>query len=271
MVAEAAAALDAHVRGRLDGARPVAAVTMGSGLGGLGEEFTEPLVVSYDELPGWPQPTVDGHAGRVVIGELDGTPAIGLSGRVHLYEGGDPRRPIFYVRVLAALGVPILFLSNASGAIRDDLRPGELMLLTDHINLMGMSPLVGPRLKGNPQFPDMSVAYDKELRRIVIETAATLDVRLHSGVYAAVHGPSYETPAEIRMLRTLGADAVGMSTVPEVLAARAAGIRCVAVSCLTNFAAGVTDRPLDHREVIETTKIVQADFQRLVAASVARF
>lgn len=244
---------------------------MGSGLGGLGEEFADPLVVSYDDLPGWPQPTVVGHAGHAVIGTLDGVPAIGLSGRVHLYEGGDPRRTIFYVRVLAALGIPILFLSNASGAIRDGLRPGELMLLTDHINLTGISPLTGPAFGDEPRFPDMSVAYDAGLRRIVVETAAALGVCLHEGVYAAMHGPSYETPAEIRMLRTLGADAVGMSTVPEVIAARAAGIRCVAVSCLTNFAAGVTDQPLEHEQVIETTKIVQSDFQRLVAASVARF
>ena len=270
-VAQAAAVLSARVRDHLEGARPVAAVTMGSGLGGLGEEFSDPLVVGYEELPGWPTPTVAGHAGHVVIGELDGAPAIGLSGRVHLYEGGDPRRTVFYVRVLAALGVPILFLSNASGAIRDGFQPGELMLLTDHINLMGTSPLTGPAFGSEPRFPDMSVAYDRQLRAIVADTAARLGIRLQHGVYAAVHGPSYETPAEIAMLRSIGADAVGMSTVPEVIAARAAGIRCVAVSCLTNYAAGVTDQPLDHAEVIETTRRVQAGFQRLVAGSLVGF
>ena len=263
-VGEAAAALDVRIRDRFGDARPRAAVTMGSGLGGLAEEFEAPVAVAYGDLPGWPPSTVEGHAGRAVLGTLDGAPAIGLSGRVHLYEGGDPARTVFYVRVLAEIGVPILFLSNAAGAIRDGLQPGQLMLLTDHINLTGRSPLTGPVFGDEPRFPDMSVAYDRELRGVV-------GIVLHEGVYAAVHGPSYETPAEIRMLRTIGADAVGMSTVPEVIAARAAGLRCVAVSCLTNYASGVVDRPLDHAEVLETTKLVQADFQRLVAASIAAF
>ncbi|MDH3734819.1 MAG: purine-nucleoside phosphorylase [Gemmatimonadota bacterium] len=268
-VEEAAAILDECIRERFGSARPVAAVTMGSGLGGLAEEFDDPLLVSYESVPGWPPPTVVGHAGEAVLGTLDGAPAIGISGRVHLYEGGDPARTVFYVRVLDALGVPALFLSNAAGAIREGFHPGELMLITDHINLTGRSPLFGPIFGDEPRFPDMSVAYDRELRAAVAQKAAELGIPLHQGVYVAVHGPSYETPAEIRMLRTIGADAVGMSTVPEVIAARAAGLRCVAVSCLTNYAAGVTDQPLDHEEVLATTKIVQADFQRLVAASVA--
>jgi purine-nucleoside phosphorylase len=267
----AAAALGARIRERFGDGNPIAAVTMGSGLGGLAEEFEDPLEVPYDELPGWPEPSVVGHAGRALLGTLDGIPAIGLSGRVHLYEGGEPGRTVFYVRVLAAVGVPILFLSNASGAIRDGFHPGELMLLNDHINLTGQSPLTGPVVGNEPRFPDMTAAYDRELRDIVRGTAARLGITLHEGVYAAVHGPSYETPAEIRMLRTIGADAVGMSTVPEVIAARAVGIRCVAVSCLTNYASGVIDRPLDHDEVLETTKLVQADFQRLVSSSVAAF
>lgn len=270
-VERAAEAVAGRVRERFGDRTPAAAVTMGSGLGGLADEFEAPLSVAYDTLPGWPAPTVVGHAGRLVLGELDGVPAIGLGGRVHLYEGGPPARAAFYVRVLARLGVPILFLSNAAGAIREGFGPGELMLISDHINLTGKSPLTGPVVGEEPRFPDMTRAYDPELRAIVRRTAAELGVGLHEGVYVAVHGPSYETPAEIRMLRTMGADAVGMSTVPEVIAARAAGIRCVAVSCLTNYAAGVIDEPLDHEEVLETTRVVQADFQRLVAASVRRF
>jgi len=270
-VGGAVAALGAFVRDRFGDVTPLAAVTMGSGLGGLAREFDDPLVVPYGELPGWPLPSVEGHAGEAVLGTLGGVPAIGLKGRVHLYEGGDVRRTAFYVRVLSGLDVPILFLSNAAGAIREGMRPGELMLVTDHINLTGRSPLIGPVFGDEPRFRDMTEAYDRELRRIVAETAIRLGVRLHEGVYVAVHGPSYETPAEIRMLRALGADAVGMSTVPEVIAARAEGMRCVAVSCLTNYAAGITDEPLEHEHIIRTTRLVQADFQRLVAESVAAF
>lgn len=270
-VREATRALARHVEARLGDRRPVAGITLGSGLGGLADEFENPVRVSYAELPGWPRPTVEGHAGEVVIGTLDGAPALGLRGRVHLYEGGDPARTAFYVRVLAALDVPVLFLSNAAGAIRVGFEPGELMLITDHINLTGRSPLIGPSFGSEPRFPDMTTAYDRELGDTVRTAARELGIALREGVYAAVHGPSYETPAEIRMLRTLGADAVGMSTVPEVIAARAAGIRCVAVSCLTNYAAGVVDRPLVHEEVLETGARVQRVFQRLVATSVSRF
>lgn len=270
-VREAAEALATHLEARLGDRRLVAGVTLGSGLGGLAEEFEDPVCVSYDRLPGWPRPTVEGHTGEAVIGTLDGAPALGLRGRVHLYEGGDPARTAFYVRVLAALDVPVLFLSNAAGAIREGFEPGELMLISDHINLTGRSPLTGPVFGGEPRFPDMTAAYDPELGKAVRTTAGELGIALREGVYVAVHGPSYETPAEIRMLRALGADAVGMSTVPEVIAARAAGIRCVAVSCLTNYAAGVTDRPLVHEEVLATGARVQTDFQRLVARSVSRF
>lgn len=269
-VREAAGALARHLDERLVDRRPVAGITLGSGLGGLADEFDDPLRVPYAALPGWPRPTVEGHSGEVVIGTLDGAPAVGLRGRVHLYEGGDPARTAFYVRVLARLDVPVLFLSNAAGAIREGFEPGDLMLIADHINLTGRSPLFGPVFGSETRFPDMTAAYDSSLREMVRDAADSLGIQLREGVYAAVHGPSYETPAEIRMLRRLGADAVGMSTVPEVIAARAAGIRCVAVSCLTNYAAGVTDRPLVHEEVLETGARVQADFQRLVATSVAR-
>lgn len=267
----AATALIARIEERLGDDRPVAAVTMGSGLGVLADVISDPLEVSYSELPSWPNPTVTGHAGRVVIGTLNGAPVIGLSGRVHFYEGGDASQTAFYVRVIGELGIPILFLSNASGTIREDWQPGELMLLTDHINLTGNSPLIGPVVGAETRFPDMTVAYDTELRDIVRAVADEQGVTLHEGIYAAVHGPAFETPAEIRMLRSMGADAVGMSTVPEVITARALGIRCVAVSCLTNYAAGLVDQPLNHVELLETTRFVEKDFQRLVALSVTRF
>jgi len=270
-VEAAAAALAGHFEKRLGTDRPVAAVTMGSGLGGLARAISAPLHIPYSTLPGWPQPSVIGHLGEAIVGTLDGAPVLGLSGRVHLYEGGAPERVAFYVRVLGALGIPTLFLSNAAGAIREGFSPGDLMLLTDHLNFMGTSPLFGPVVGNEHRFPDMSYAYDPALRAIVRETAVSQGLALHEGVYAGMHGPAFETPAEIRMLRTVGADAVGMSTVPEVIVACALGIRCVAVSCLTNFAAGVIDEPLDHAEVLEIGKRVESDFQRLVAASVARF
>ena len=231
-IGAAADALRARVEERLGDVRPVAVITMGSGLGGLGGEIDDPLEVPYDELPGWPRPTVVGHAGRALIGTLDGAPIVGLSGRVHLYEGGAPSRVVFYVRVMAALEIPNLFLSNAAGAIRDGFEPGELMLLSDHLNLTGTSPLIGPVVGDETRFPDMSAAYDPELRSIVRATAEAQGTTLHEGVYAAMHGPAFETPAEIRMLRTLGADAVGMSTAPEVITAQA--LASAASPCLAS-------------------------------------
>lgn len=255
---------------RLGGRDPRVAVTLGSGLGGLASRFGDPTVVPYAELPGWPRPTVEGHAGELVVGSLGGVPAIGLSGRVHMYEGHRPERAAFYVRVLAALGVPALFLSNAAGSIRPDFSPGDLMLIADHIDLIFRNPLIGPAREGEERFPDMSAPYDPEFREAVRGAALESGIVLREGVYAAMAGPSYETPAEIRMLRWFGADAVGMSTVPEVVAARASGIRCVAVSCLTNFAAGVSPEPLRHDEVLETAERVAESFERLVTESVRR-
>ncbi len=264
---EAAAAL----RERLGGLEPRVAITMGSGLGGLGDEIADRFEIPYADLPGWPRPTTEGHAGKAIAGTLSGVPVLGLSGRVHVYEGGDPERAGFYVRVLGELEVPILFLSNAAGAIHPSFSPGELMLISDHINLTFRNPLIGPVVGEEERFPDMSSPYDADLRDVVRDTALELGIPLQEGTYAAVHGPSYETPAEIRMLARMGADAVGMSTVPEVITARASGIRCVGVSCLSNYAAGVSNEPLSHDDVIVVTKEVQGDFQRLVAASVARF
>ncbi|MFQ5678939.1 MAG: purine-nucleoside phosphorylase [Gemmatimonadota bacterium] len=259
------------LRARLNGLSPRVAVTMGSGLGGLAGRFENPVEIPYGELPGWPEPGIAGHAGRVIAGSLGGVAALGLAGRVHLYEGHAPARVLFYVRVLGRLGIPVLFLSNAAGTLNRNHPPGDLMLLRDHMDLAFQAPLRGPVEPGELRFPDMSEPYDRGLRGEVREAAREQGVRLHEGVYAALVGPSYETPAEIRMLERLGADAVGMSTVPEVIGARALGIRCVAVSCLTNWAAGITPEPLRHEEVLETTERAAGTFENLVVRSVERF
>lgn len=253
----------------LDGRVPPVAVVLGSGLGGLADRFRDARRLSYEEIPAWPASGVEGHAGTLLAGELAGVRALGLAGRSHLYEGHDPRRVALPVRALAAAGVEVLVLSNAAGAVNPRFAPGELMLLADHLDLTWRSPLSGPVREGEDRWPDLHACYDPDLRRFVREEARELGVLLREGVYAAMLGPSYETPAEIEMLRRFGADAVGMSTVPEVLVARASGVRCVAVSCLTNYAAGVTAEPLSHDEVLETTGRVADAFQELMARSVA--
>jgi purine-nucleoside phosphorylase len=220
-------------------------------------------------LPGFPEPAVVGHAGVLVLGTLAGVPAVAMRGRAHLYEGHPAREATFPIRVLAALGIQGLFLSNAAGAINPEFKPGDLMAIRDHINLMGRNPLVGNVVPGDPRFPDLSAAWDPELRQVLHEASQSTGATLREGVYAAVLGPSFETPAEIRMLERLGADAVGMSTVPELITARARGVRCFGVSCLTNYAAGISSQPLDHQEVIETTERVADQFQDLVMAAVA--
>lgn len=255
---------------RLDGLRPAIGIALGSGLGGLAGRIEDAVRVPYGQLPGWPRPTVAGHAGEVVAGRLGGVEVLGFSGRVHVYEGHPMDRPVFYVRALAELGARLLILSNAAGSVNRRFAPGELMLISDHINLMFRNPLIGPTRPDEPRFPDMSAPYDPVLRAHVREAARELQIQLHEGVYLAVTGPSYETPAEIRMVERLGADAVGMSTVPEVTAAVSAGIRCVAISCITNYAAGVTGEPLEHTEVIEVTERAGEGFQELVARSIER-
>lgn len=266
MVGVTAAA--ARVREWLDGEVPRIAVVLGSGLGGLVDRFEDPRVLAYRDVPGWPAPGVAGHAGRLVAGRLEGVPVLGLAGRSHLYEGHDPSLVALPARALGRLGVEILLLSNAAGAVDPRFSPGELMLVRDHLNFTFRNPLVGPEREGEDRWPDLAGCYDPALGAAIRRTARTMGLRLREGVYAAMLGPSYETPAEVRMLAGFGADAVGMSTVPEVLAARASGIRCAAVSCLTNHAAGVTDRPLDHEEVLAVTERVGARFQELIAGSV---
>jgi purine-nucleoside phosphorylase len=239
------------IRSRTDASPPVG-VVLGSGLGGLADALEDAVEIPYEDIPGWPVATAIGHAGTLVIGSFEGVPVAVMRGRAHLYEGLSPAKVVFGIRVLGLLGIRTLVLTNAAGAIDDRLQPGQLALISDHINLQGHSPLVGPNDESlGPRFPEMTDAYDPELRAAAREAAGRLGLDLGEGLYAAWLGPAFETPAEIRMLRTLGADLVGMSVVPEVLAARHMGIRCLAISCVTNLAAGVSPEPIDHVQVLE--------------------
>lgn len=252
-------------------ARPRIAMILGSGLGAFAGLLDDAVVVDYERIPHWPVSTVEGHAGRLVFGRHRGAPVAAMQGRVHLYEGYDAWQVAFPVRVLAILGCRALVVSNAAGAIEPGWSPGDLMLIEDHLNLQGVNPCVGPNLEElGPRFFDMSRAYDPRYRELACEAAAAIGVGLRQGVYAGLLGPSYETPAEIRMLRTLGADAVGMSTVPEVVAATHAGLRAVGLACLTNMAAGVLDEPLDHDEVMRTAERVREHFTGLIGELVVR-
>jgi purine-nucleoside phosphorylase len=245
--------------------RPGVAVVLGSGLGGFADDLDEAVVLPYAEIPGWPVSTAIGHAGRLVGGRLAGTPLWVLSGRAHLYEGHPPAKVVFGIRVLARLGVHTLVLTNAAGGIDPAYDQGALVLVSDHVNLQGSSPLVGPNDDAlGPRFPDMTEAYDPELRRRARETASRLGIELHEGVYAAWLGPAYETPAEIRFVQAIGAQLVGMSTVPEVLAARHLGIRCLALSCVTNRAAGLAAGPVDHEEVLAVGERVRGTVTALL-------
>jgi len=265
-VAQAAEA----VRSQIGDLEPAVGLVLGSGLGSLGDEFEEAVEIPYEGLPHWPPVGVAGHSGTLVAGVLEGVPAVALKGRAHLYEGHSAGVATLPVRVMAALGIRALFVSNAAGAINRDFAPGDLMLISDHLNLMGQNPLMGPVVAGDDRFPDMSDAYDTKLRNLARETALSAEVPLKEGVYAGLLGPSYETPAEIRMLERMGADAVGMSTVPEVIVAGALGLRCFGVSCMTNFAAGISPEPLSHSDVMEVTERVGGQFRALVRAVVGR-
>jgi purine-nucleoside phosphorylase len=230
---------------------PQVGVVLGSGLGGLADELVGRVEVPYGEIPGWPVSTAVGHAGLLVLGTVDGVGVAALKGRAHLYEGVPADRAVFGVRVLARLGVRTLVVTNAAGAVNPGFRPGQLVLISDHVNLLGTSPLVGPNDDTlGPRFPDMSEAYDPDLRGRAHEAAAELGIELGEGVYGAWLGPQFETPAEIRFMRAVGCDLAGMSTVPEVIAARHQGIRCLGVSVVTNMAAGVVEGRLDHESVL---------------------
>ena len=263
------AAADA-VRARVRDVPPLA-IVLGSGLGDFANSLGDAVSISYGDLPHWPQSTVVGHSGRLVAGTISGRRIAALAGRSHLYEGHDPRIATFAVRVLGVLGVKTLILTNAAGGVNTGFSQGALMLIDDHINLMAQNPLVGvndDRL--GPRFPDMSSVYSPRLRAIAEEAGKACGAELAHGVYAALLGPSYETPAEIRYLRTIGADAVGMSTVPEAIVARHMGIEVLGISCITNMAAGVLPQPLDHAEVMETARRVRGQFIALLEGIIAR-
>jgi purine-nucleoside phosphorylase len=254
----------AAIRARVE-LEPSVGIVLGSGLGPFADAVTEAVEIAYADIPGWPRSTAVGHAGALVVGRLGDVPVAVMKGRAHLYEGHAPATVAFGVRALGRLGVESLVLTNACGAIDPAVEPGRLVAISDHLNLQGSSPLVGPNDESlGPRFPDMSDAYDPEYRRLAHEAADRLGIPLGEGVYAAWLGPAFETPAEIRMLRTLGADLVGMSTVPEMLAARHMGIRCLALSCVTNAAAGVRPEPIDHERVLEVGARAAGDLVALL-------
>lgn len=259
-----------YVRDRLEGRSPAVALILGSGLGALAEAVEDAVAVPYAEIPGFARTTVEGHAGRLVAGRLEGVDVVVFQGRYHAYEGHDPADLATPVRTAAALGAGTLIVTCAAGGVTRRLGPGTLMCITDHLNLMGRNPLVGAARDGEPRFPDMTDAYDPAFRERARSAAEDLGIELAEGVYAAMLGPSYETPAEITMLERLGADAVGMSTVPEVIVARAAGLRVLGVALITNPAAGVVEGPLDHDDVIAAGAEAAADFQRLIRGVLAR-
>jgi purine-nucleoside phosphorylase len=257
------------VRGKIGGDIATALI-LGSGLGGHADRVEDAISIPYRAIPGFPPSSVAGHAGRFVAGTLGARRVIVAAGRYHLYEGHGLDTVALPTRVLHACGVRTLFVSNAAGGINRTMRAGDLMIIEDHLSLMSRTPLAGPERPGETRFPDMSAPYDAELNCALRDAALECGIRIASGVYAALLGPSYETPAEVRMLEKLGADAVGMSTVPEVLVARALGMRVAGVSCITNVAAGMSSTPLSHAEVLETTSRVAASFERLVTAFVQR-
>lgn len=244
---------------------PRIGLILGSGLGVLADEIENPVKIPYEEIPNFPVSTVEGHAGQLVIGNLSGKEVVVMQGRFHYYEGYPFNQVTFPVKVIKELGVQTVVVTNAAGGVNQSFEPGDLMIISDHINNMGSNPLIGPNdSKFGARFPDMSEAYSKELRTLARDVASKLNIRIQEGVYVGNTGPSYETPAEVRMIRTIGGDAVGMSTVPEVIVARHAGLKVLGISCISNMAAGILDQPLTHDEVIETTEKVRADFLKFV-------
>jgi purine-nucleoside phosphorylase len=255
----------AVVKQRAPGLAPKAAIILGSGLGDFADSLQNKVVIPYSDLPHFPRSSVAGHAGRLVLGTLDGQAVVAMQGRVHYYEGYEPWQVAFPARVLCSMKPNALVVTNAAGGINLDFKVGDLMAITDHINLSGWNALVGPNDERlGPRFPDMSHAYDPVLRQKLLDCAKAEGIALRQGVYAILSGPSYETPAEIRMLRTQGADAVGMSTVPEVIAASHMGIKVAGISCITNLAAGIGKEPLSHAEVSDVANRVRGVFGRLL-------
>jgi purine-nucleoside phosphorylase len=260
----------AEIRQRAGGATPDVAIVLGSGLGDFAGQLKDAVSIPYGDIPNFPASKVIGHEGRLVIGTLGGKRVAALSGRAHFYEGHDLCTVTFAARVIGRLGVKVLILTNAAGGVNVKLTPGMLMVMDDHINLLGSNPLVGPNEdQFGPRFPDMTEVYSKRLRGLADAVAARQGLPIGHGVYVAVHGPSYETPAEIRAFRTLGADAVGMSTVPEAIAARHMGVEVLGISCITNAAAGVLPQPLNHSEVMEVAQRVKGAFAALLEGIIA--
>lgn len=258
------------VRARLGGIAPRVAIVLGSGLGQLADAVSQPVQIPYAQIPGFPAPGVAGHKGELVAGTLEGVPVLMQSGRFHLYEGHPVETTALPVRVFAGLGIRTLVVTNAAGGIRSTFRPGTLMLIADHVNLMFRNPLIGTALEGEERFPDMSDPYDRELRQLARDVARERRIALDEGVYVGLLGPSYETPAEIRMLQRCGVDAVGMSTVPEVIVARARGIKCLGFSTITNLAAGISPTALSHEEVLAVGRQVGDALGSIVKGVVAR-
>ena len=247
------------------------AIVLGSGLGAFAEDLTEATEIRYDEIPGFARATVEGHAGRLVIGKAGEVTVAAMQGRFHFYEGYSLQDVTFPIRVLKLLGVRTVVLTNAAGSLNVEFTPGSLMVITDHLNLLGDNPLRGENdERFGPRFPDLTSVYAPELQSVVIEAGSAMGLELRRGIYAALSGPSYETPAEIHMVRTLGADAVGMSTVPEAIVARHMGMNVVGISCITNLAAGVSNRPIDHSQVMQIGERVRGAFTELLQRIVPR-
>ena len=251
--------------------RPRIALVLGSGLGDFADDFTNATKIPYAKIPNFPRSTAIGHAGRLVIGNVGDIPVAGMQGRVHLYEGYSAKEVAFPIRVFARMGIKAMIVTNAAGGINRNYSQGCLVVIRDHVNLQGVNPLTGPNdERFGLRFPDMTQAYDREFQRFVTEEGKNLALNIHNGVYLAVQGPSYETPAEIYSFRAIGADLVGMSTVPEVIAARHSRIRVLGISCVTNMAAGTTDAPLNQEEVLETAARIKTQFIALLRAVIPR-
>jgi len=245
--------------------QPAVGLILGSGLGSFANSFSDHKVLFFSNIPHFPDCSVDGHPGAMVLGMVEGTPCIALQGRTHLYEGYSMQEITFPVRVLGCLGIRYLIVTNAAGGLNHEFKPGDLMVITDHINLMGSNPLIGPNPDDlGPRFPDMSAAYNDDMRQIALDIAANLGIRISQGVYMGVTGPSYETPAEIHMYRMLGADAVGMSTIPEVIVAAHMEIPVLGISCITNMAAGMSPEKITHTDVLKITKKTEEQFHSLL-------
>jgi purine-nucleoside phosphorylase len=257
------------IRSRIS-VEPRIALVLGSGLGGFADEFEEAVGIPYEEIPGFMRSTAQGHAGRLVIGKIDSVPVLAMQGRVHYYEGYSLEEVTFPIRTFGLLGVKTIVLTNAAGGINVQLTQGALMVISDHLNLMGVNPLRGPNdERFGPRFPDMSAVYSPELQEIVVDEAKAIGVEVRRGIYGALSGPSYETPSEIHLLRNLGADAVGMSTVPEAIVARHMGLEVLGISCITNMAAGISDDPINHEEVMATGDRVRETFSDLLRRVIA--